>query len=64
VFGPVTTFPELMQKMTALVASGKITTLVLDAIADDLGLPNRLSLANRPDLVASFSTMIDERIAQ
>jgi hypothetical protein len=64
VFGPVTTFPELMQKMTALVASGKITTSVLDAIADDLDLPNRLSLANRPDLVASFSTMIDERIAQ
>lgn len=49
--GEPTTFPELMQWVSKLVAGGKLTQAHVVAIVQPIGLSSVVGLGNRPDLI-------------
>lgn len=56
------TFAQLMQHVTPLLVSGKLTQPVLQQAVEKCGLPHLAALGARPDLVETVRTAIDEAV--
>lgn len=56
--GPMT-FAQLMQHITPMLVSGKLTQPVLQGVVNTLGLPHLAALGARPDLVETVRSAID-----
>ncbi len=56
--GPLT-FPQLMQKVTGAISSGRLTQAQVTTCVQTTGLPSLALLASRPDLVAAAGAEID-----
>jgi len=59
---PSMDFPALMQKITAALQSGKITSQTVISIVHKFGLPNLPVVGTRPDLVPAIAAEIDKLI--
>lgn len=58
------TFAQLMQRVTPLLVSGKITGPVLQGIVEKVGLPYLSALGARPDLVETVHKAIDLEVTR
>lgn len=57
------TFPDLMKKATALMASGKLVREELESCAQAAGLPAIVAATQRPDLIPAIAEQIDALVA-
>lgn len=56
------TFAQLMQHVTPLLVSGKLTQPILQGVVEKCGLPHLAALGARPDLVETVKAAIDEAV--
>lgn len=56
------TFAQLMQHVTPLLVSGKLTQPILQGVVEKCGLPHLAALGARPDLVETVRAAIDEAV--
>lgn len=56
------TFAQLMQHITPMLVSGKLTQPMLQGVVGTLGLPHLAALGARPDLVETVRAAIDEAV--
>ena len=56
------TFAQLMQHLTPMLVSGKLTQPMLQQVVGSLGLPHLAALGARPDLVETVRAAIDAEV--
>lgn len=59
---PIMTFAQLMQHITPMLVSGKLTQPMLQQVVGTLGLPHLAALGARPDLVETVRMAIDAAV--